>query len=65
MIEVKSSLENHHKQCHKRNTATDKLQHTMSQKDKENGDLMRTVTEFKPLSSRRNLILSSLGPVLS
>ena len=37
MVEVKSSLANHHKQYHKRNTTIDKLQDKMIQKDKKMG----------------------------
>ena len=46
MTELKCSIENHHKQRQKGNTTITKLQDTMSQKDKDNGDLTRTITEL-------------------
>ena len=66
MTEVKYSLENHHTQCQTRNKTMAKIQYTMSQKDKENGDLMRTVTELPAHTTKLTTgrVLSSLGLVL-
>ncbi|KAK2152359.1 hypothetical protein LSH36_330g02029 [Paralvinella palmiformis] len=47
MTELKCSVENHHKQREKGNTTITKLQDTMSQKDKDNSDITRTITELR------------------
>jgi len=52
MTELKSSLENHHKQYQKRNTTLARLQDAMSPKDMENWDLVRTITDLRAQNTK-------------
>ena len=52
MTELKSSLENHHKQYQKRNKTLARLQDAMSPKDMENWDLVRTITDLRAQNTK-------------
>ena len=52
MTEVKSSLDDHQKQCQTRNTTISKMQDTIAQKDKHHSELIGQLTELQSENTR-------------